>query len=151
MPEVKNILKYTRRDFESSNFRRFVTRNSTKFLFFLRCCWWSPFYKNGLSTLLLHNDDGLSLHGLHNPKCPLFMLPSTLGFYRFMVILISLKHKIFENFWVERVIEMIGRITYIVHENELYSKIAHKPLSYEFYNLTEFKFTRKLPSEFKNH
>ena len=32
---------------------------------------------------------------------------------------------------------MKGRITYIVHENELYSKIAHKPLSNEFYNLTD--------------
>ena len=91
MPEVKNILKDTKRDFESSNSRHFVTRNSTKFLFFLRCCWWSPLYKKGLSTLLLHNDDGLSLHGLHNPKCPLFMLPITLGFYRFTVILISQK------------------------------------------------------------
>ena len=91
MPEVKNILKYTKRDFESSNSRHFVTRNSTKFLFFLRCSWWSPLYKKGLSTLLLHKGDGLSLHGLHNPKYPLFMLPSTLGFYRFTVILISLK------------------------------------------------------------
>ena len=35
------------------------------------------------STILLHNDDGLSLHGLHNLKCPLFMLPSTLGFLSF--------------------------------------------------------------------
>ena len=38
-----------------------------------------------------------------------------------------------------------------VHENELYSKIVHKTLSYEFYNLTEFKFTKKLRSEFKNY
>ena len=91
MPKVKKILKYTKRDFESSNFRHLVTKNSKKFLFSLRCCWWSPVYKKGLSTLLLHNDDGLSLHGLHNPKCPLFMLPSTLRFYSFMVILISLK------------------------------------------------------------
>ena len=68
MPEVKNILKDTKGDFESSNSRHFVTRNSTKFLFFLRCCWWSPLYKKGLSTLLLHNDYGLSLHGLHTPN-----------------------------------------------------------------------------------
>ena len=39
------------------------------------------------------------------------------------------KNKIFENFWVERVIKMKGRITYIVHENELYSKIVHKLLA----------------------
>ena len=55
----------------------------TKFSFSLWCCWWSFFYKKDLSNLLLHNDDGLSLHGLPYPKCPLFMLPSTLGFLSF--------------------------------------------------------------------
>ena len=53
------------------------------FLFFLRCCWWSPFYKKGLSTLLLHNDDGLSLHGLHPLNVRFSCFPVLWGFSSF--------------------------------------------------------------------
>ena len=39
----------------------------------------------------------------------------------------------------------------VVNENELYSKIVHKLLATNFFNLTEFKLTKTLPSEFENY
>ena len=106
-------------------FFRKVQSCHDSFLLFCCCCWPSPSYRKGLSTLLLDNDGGLSLHGLHPQNVHFSFFQMLWVIYRFMVILISLKTKDCWKFliisdrwceikWVERVIEMKGRMAYII-------------------------------------
>ena len=52
------------------------------FLFFCRCCWPSPSYKKGLSTLLLQWWRTFTPWS-SSSKCPLFILPNALGYLSF--------------------------------------------------------------------
>ena len=72
-------------------FFRKVQSCHDSFLFLCCCCQPSPSYKKGLSTLLLDNDGGLSLYGLHPQNVHFSFLRMLWVIYSCMVILISLK------------------------------------------------------------